>query len=353
LTTDRDGKYDLENVFHTGGNGSMPTITDVALKANVSIATVSRVVNNSPHKVNVETRERVLKVIRELDFRPNALAKGLHQKKSRTIGVIIPDISNPYYAEIVRGVQIVADRAGYSVTIHNTDGRQEGIVRSIYHLREKSADGIIFSGGIISGYPTLSILQELKERVVVIGRHEVDFPAVMVDNLAGATQAVQHLIGLGHTKIGFIGGSEGSTTAQDRLRGYRNALAQNGLMFDERLVTPGEWNPRSGYLMAKKLLKGKDRPTAIVSANDLMAFGAIKAAKEAGLTVPGGLAVVGFDNVPLCSYFDPPLTTVEIPIQEIGGAAMRMLVALLVGERFDRMKLFKTTLRVRGSTERQ
>jgi LacI family transcriptional regulator len=328
----------------------MPTITDVALKANVSIATVSRVVNNSPHKVHTKTRERVLKIIQEMDFRPNALAKGLHLKKSLTIGIIIPDISNPYYAEIVRGIQIVAARAGYSVTIHNTDGKQEGIIRSIYHLREKSADGIIFSGGIISGYETLSILRELKQRVVVIGRHDVDFPAVQVDNLGGATQAVQHLIDLGHTKIGFIGGSEDSTTAQDRLTGYRNALAQNGLMFDERLVRPGEWNPRSGYLMAKKLLKGKEKPTAIVSANDLVAFGAIKAAKEAGYSVPGGLAVVGFDNVPLSSYFDPPLTTVEIPIQELGAAAMKMLIGLLSGEKFERLKVFKTTLRVRGST---
>jgi len=331
----------------------MPTITDVALKANVSIATVSRVVNNSPHKVHPKTKERVMKIIRELDFRPNVLAKGLHLKKSLTIGIIIPDISNPYYAEIVRGIQIVADRAGYSVTIHNTDGKQEGIIRSIYHLREKSADGIIFSGGIISGYETLSILRELKERVVVIGRHDVDFPAVMVDNLGGATQAVQHLIDLGHTKIGFIGGSEGSTTSMDRLTGYRNALAQNGLRFDELLVKPGEWNPRSGYLMAKRLLKGKNKPTAIVSSNDLMAFGAIKAAREAGLSVPGGLAVVGFDNVPLSSYIDPPLTTVEIPIQELGAAATKMLIGLLSGERFERRKLFKTTLRIRESTARE
>ncbi len=330
----------------------MTTITDVALKASVSIATVSRVVNNSAHKVHPKTKERVLKIIQELDFRPNALAKGLHLKKSLTIGVIIPDISNPYYAEIVRGIQIVADRAGYSVTIHNTDGKQEGIIRSIYHLREKSADGIIFSGGIISGYETLSILRELKERVVVIGRHDVDFPAVMVDNLGGATQAVQHLIDLGHRNIGFIGGSEGSTTAQDRLTGYRNALAQNGLQFDEALVKPGGWNPRSGYLTVRKLLKGKKKPTAIVSANDLMAFGAIKAAKEAGIPVPGGLAVVGFDNVPLSSYFDPPLTTVEIPIQELGAAATKMLIGLLSGEKFERLKLFKTTLRVRGSTAR-
>lgn len=330
----------------------MPTITDVALKANVSITTVSRVVNNSSHKVHPATRERVQQVVQELDFRPNALAKGLPTKKTLTIGIIIPDISNPYYSEIVRGIQNVADKAGYSVTLQNTDGKQEGIIRSIYLLRDKSADGVIFSGGIIAGYETLSILRELKERVVVIGRHQVDFPAVMVDNMGGASHAAQHLIGLGHTKIAFIGGSDGSTTSKDRLAGYRNALAQNGFPYDEKLVTQGSWNPRSGYLMAKMLLRAKNRPTAIVCANDQMAFGAIKAAKEARLAVPDDLAVVGFDNIPLSSYFDPPLTTVEIPIQEIGAASMKMLIGLLSGIKFEKLKVFKTKLLVRGSTVR-
>lgn len=330
----------------------MPTITDVALKANVSITTVSRVVNNSSHKVHPATRERVQQVVQELDFRPNALAKGLPTKKTLTIGIIIPDISNPYYSEIVRGIQNVADKAGYSVTLQNTDGKQEGIIRSIYLLRDKSADGVIFSGGIIAGYETLSILRELKERVVVIGRHQVDFPAVMVDNMGGASHAAQHLIGLGHTKIAFIGGSDGSTTSEDRLAGYRNALAQNGFPYDEKLVTQGSWNPRSGYLMAKMLLRAKNRPTAIVCANDQMAFGAIKAAKEARLAVPDDLAVVGFDNIPLSSYFDPPLTTVEIPIQEIGAASMKMLIGLLSGIKFEKLKVFKTKLLVRGSTVR-
>ncbi len=328
----------------------MANILDVALKANVSIATVSRVVNKSDHKVNPATREKVLAAITELDYRPNALAKGLLMKKTMTIGIIIPDISNPYYAEIVRGIQDTADRAGYAVMLHNTDGKQERIIRHIYLLREKSADGVIFCGGIINDYETLSILKELKERVVVVGRHEVDFPAVMVDNMGGATQAVQHLIDLGHRRIGCIGGPEGSPTAADRLTGYRNALAQNGIALDERLVKRGTWSPESGYLLAQELLAGPERPTALFSANDQMAFGVIKAARELGLSVPGDLAVVGFDNVPPGSYFDPPLTTVEIPMYDIGVASMRMLVDLLSGEKFDKLRLFNTKLLVRGST---
>jgi LacI family transcriptional regulator len=328
----------------------MANILDVALKANVSIATVSRVVNKSDHKVNPTTREKVLAAIQELDYRPNALAKGLLMKKTMTIGIIIPDISNPYYAEIVRGIQDTADRAGYAVLLHNTDGKQERIIRHIYLLREKSADGVIFCGGIINGYETLSILKELKEHVVVVGRHEVDFPAVMVDNMGGATQAVQHLIDLGHRRIGCIGGPDGSTTAADRLTGYRNALAQNGMTLNEHLVKRGTWNPESGYLLAKELLEGPERPTAIFSANDQMAFGVIKAGRELGLAVPRDLAVVGFDNVPPGSYFDPPLTTVEIPMYDIGTASMQMLIDLLSGGKFEKLKLFNTKLLVRGST---
>ena len=328
----------------------MANILDVALKAGVSIATVSRVVNKSDHKVNPATRERVQEAIRELDYRPNALAKGLLMKKTMTIGIIIPDISNPYYAEIVRGIQDTADQAGYAVLIHNTDGKQERIIRHIYILREKSVDGVIFCGGIINGYETLSILKELKERVVVVGRHEVDFPAVMVDNMGGATQAVEHLIDLGHRLIGCIGGPDGSPTAVDRLTGYRNALAQNGIALDERLVKRGTWSPESGYLLARELLAGPERPTAVFSANDQMAFGVIKAAREMGLNVPQDLAVVGFDNVPPGSYFDPPLTTVEIPMYDIGVATMRMLIDLLSGEPFEKLRLFKTKLLVRGST---
>jgi LacI family transcriptional regulator len=328
----------------------MPNIVDVALKARVSIATVSRVVNKSDHKVNPATRDKVLAAISELDYRPNALAKGLLMKKTMTIGIIIPDISNPYYAEIVRGIQDVADQEGYAVTLHNTDSRREGIIRYIYLLREKSADGIIFSGGIINGHETLSILKELKERVVVIGRHDVDFPAVMVDNTDGAAQAVGHLLDIGHRRIGFIGGPDGSTTALDRLTGFRDAMAKNGLTLAQSLVKKGTWNPQSGHLLGTQLLKAKRRPTAIVAANDQMAFGVIKAARELGLTVPADLAVVGFDNIPLSSFFNPSLTTVEIPMHDLGAASARMLLNLISGKEIEKVKLFKTKLLVRGST---
>jgi LacI family transcriptional regulator len=330
----------------------MSTILDVALKAKVSIATVSRVVNNSSHKVNPTTRKNVLKVIRELDYRPNALAKGLLMKKTMTIGIIIPDISNPYYAEIVRGIQDMADQFGYAIILLNTDRNQDRIIKHIYFLREKSADGIIFSGGIIHGEKVLSSLKELRERVVVIGRHRVDFPAVVIDNIGGAARATQHLVGLNHKRIGFIGGPDKSTSSRERLSGYKNTLIQNGCSIDKNLIKKGDLTPMSGYLLAKELVQ-KERLTAIFAANDQMAFGAIRAAKELGLKVPSDLSVMGFDNIPFSSYFDPSLTTVEIPMYHIGAAAMEMLVNLISEKKAEKLRWFDTKLLIRDSTAKR
>ena len=314
-------------------------IHDVAKRANVSIATVSRVLNASNHKVNLETAERVREAIKELDYRPNGLARALQRRKTMTIGVIIPDISNHYYAEIVRGIQNTAEREGYNIILQNTDRDPDQIVKSIYLLREKIVDGIIFSGGTINGYEPLSALKELRDRVVVIGRHDVNFPAIAIDNIAGATLAVQHLIDLGHTRIGFIGWSNQSTTAHDRLSGYTTALAQNSCRFEQSLIRQGALTPESGYREAKTLLSGHNKPTAIFAGNDMMAFGVIYAAVEMGLQVPKDLAVIGFDNIPLSSYFVPPLTTIEIPMFRLGSNSMETLVGLLSGKKLTRIKI--------------
>jgi LacI family transcriptional regulator len=342
----------MEKLYHFNRVDSMSTILDVALKAKVSIATVSRVVNNSSHKVNPITRKKVLKAISELDYRPNALAKGLLMKKTMTIGIIIPDISNPYYAEIVRGIQDMADQFGYAIILLNTDRNQDRIIKHIYFLREKSADGIIFSGGVIHGEEVLSSLKELRERVVVIGRHKADFPAVMIDNMGGATKATQHLIGLNHKRIGFLGGPDKSSSSRDRLSGYKNALIQSGCVIDKNLIKKGDLTPKSGYLLAKELIQ-KEQFTAIFAANDQMGFGAIRAAKESGSRVPNDLSVVGFDNIPFSSYFDPSLTTVEIPMYHIGAAAMEMLVNRISEQNAEKLRWFDTRLLIRDSTAKR
>jgi len=249
----------------------------------------------------------------------------------------------------VRGIQDMADQHGYAIFLLNTDRNQDRIIKHIYFLREKSADGIIFSGGIIHGERVLSTLSDLRERVVVIGRHKVDFSAVMVDNTGGAAKATQHLIELHHQQIAFIGGPDESTSAKDRLSGYKNALTQNGYPIDKNLLKKGDLTPRSGYLLTKELIQ-KERLTAILAANDQMAFGAIRAIKEFGLKVPDDLSVVGFDNIPFSSYFDPSLTTIEIPMYHIGAAAMEMLVNLISEKKAEKFRWFDTRLLIRGST---
>jgi LacI family transcriptional regulator len=327
----------------------MPTIVDVALKAKVSIATVSRVANSSSHKVNPATRAKVVRAIRELDYRPNALAKGLLMKRTMTVGIIIPDISNPYYAEIVRGIQDKADEDGYAVILLNTERNQDRILKHIYFLREKSADGIVFSGGVIHDGNILSSLKELRDRVVVIGQHKVGFPAVAIDNVGGATKAVEYLIELHHRRIGFIGGPGRSLSTKERLSGYRSALTRRGYPYDRSLTRKGDLTPMSGYLLAKDLIR-KERPTAVFSANDQMAFGAIRAAKELGLSVPDDLSVVGFDNIPFSAYYEPSLTTVGIPMYDAGVAAMEMLIQQISGKGAEKVRRFKTRLLVRDST---
>jgi DNA-binding LacI/PurR family transcriptional regulator len=171
-----------------------------------------------------------------------------------------------------------------------------------------------------------------------------------VDNIGGASQAIQHLIDQGHKRIGFIGGPENSTTMIDRLKGYKSALAQNGCPMDHTLLKWVYLNPESGFEATKHLLEQKNRPSAILAGNDQMAFGAIHAARQLGFKVPKDLAVVGFDDVPLSAYFEPPLTTVKIPRYRLGEGAMAMLIDLIQEKEFNRIRWFKTKLIIRGTT---
>jgi LacI family transcriptional regulator len=330
------------------------TIQDVAHRASTSITTVSRVINNSQHKVKAETRQRVLSAIDDLNYQPNTLARGLSTKQTQTVGVIIPDISNPYYAEIVRGIQNVAEERGYSITLQNTDRRQYRIINDIRMLRSKMVDGIIFSGGNLNGrgQAPASVIKKLDVRVVVVGRHRGGFPAVLVNNILSAQEAIRHLVDLGHKRIGHIGGPPRSTTAQDRLKGYKKGLAEAGIKFEKQLVIRGNLTPQSGFAAAREILSlKKNRPTAIFAANDLMAFGAASAAKELGLKIPGDLALVGFDNVPLSPYYDPPLTTVAIPMYNLGSASMGMIVDIVSGRPHEPQIVLETKLIIRASTD--
>ncbi|BCV22844.1 LacI family DNA-binding transcriptional regulator [Moorella sp. Hama-1] len=330
----------------------MVTIKDVARHAGVSVTTVSRVLNNSQHPINPTTRERVLAAIEELGFCPNAAARSLQLNETRTIGLILPDIANPYYPGIVRGVEDVAHASGYTVILCNTDRSRERTQEYLRVLREKRVDGIIFTGGgAVEDASQSHFFEQENIATVVIGRHRGDLPAVQVNNTQAAREAVAHLLSLGHRRIATITGPGTSTTARDRLEGYKQALQDRGIGIDARLIIEGNFEFDSGYQAVARLpLRGADAITAIFAHNDLMAIGAMKAFQEQGLQLPRDVAVMGFDNVPLASYITPQLSTVAVPVYDLGMTAMKVLAELLAGREVPPVTTLATALQVREST---
>jgi LacI family transcriptional regulator len=339
--------------FHTDTEGSLSvvTISDVARAAGVSKATVSRVLNNSNHAVNAATRQRVLEAMSALGFRPNALARSLYTKITHSVGLIIPDITNPYYSGIARGVEDVASQGGYTVLLCDTDRRPEKEQLAVNTLVEKRVEGIIVAGG---GSAQASNLDEIARDgigVVLVGKHAMEFPAVRVDNVRGAREATSHLIAQGHRHIACITGPAKSITSDERCQGYLQALADAGLT--DSYLARGDFRPESGYVATRTLLARMPRPTAIFACNDLMALGALRLAGEMGLRVPADLALVGFDNIPVSSYLQPALTTVAVPMYELGTAAMTVLLQVVQGKAVPPVSWLELQLIVRESSKLQ
>lgn len=329
----------------------MSTIRDVARRADVSIATVSRVLNNSEHRVNPETRARVLTAISELDYSPNAFAKSLSTQHADTVEVIIPDVSNPYYGQLVRGVQDAADEAGYTVVLHNTDQNSRKVMDALRLLRERLVDGVIFGGGVIPCKEIIQAAGDRLSRCVVIGRQDIPIPAVRINNVEPTVDVVRHLHSLGHRRIGFVSGPFESNTMQDRFAGYKEGLEDHGISFDPDLVNWGGLALDQGYHRGKALLEAtENRPTAIIAGNDQLALGVLRAAEDLGLRAPQDLAVVGFDNTPLSRFYRPSITTIDIPRYRLGYTAMNLLLELMKGKAVPEVTWLSTRLMVRAST---
>lgn len=326
-------------------------IRDVALAAGVSVATVSRVLNPAPngHPMRPETRQRVLDVINELGYRPNALAAALLHRRTTAIGLVLPDISNPYYPALVRGVEDVASEAGYRVVLCNTDRSLQKTNAYLDTLVKTRVDGIIIAGGSSEGSISPALFEPYRPEVVVVGRHDLDYPSVQIDNVGAARTVTDHLLDLGHRSIAFVAGPYASHTVQDRLAGYREALEQRGMRYDEGLVTEGDLQEATGYEAARAMLRRNPRPSALIAANDRMAFGAMAALLDAGLELPRDVSLAGFDDVSLTSFVRPALTTVSVPTYDIGRAAMHLLLDAFDGKRPDEPTMLPTTLMVRGS----
>ena len=304
----------------------MATILEVAESARVSYATVSHVINNT-RLVSQETRERVLEAMAALNYRPNALARSLRQGKSNTIGLVLPDSANPFFAEISRSIEDEAFKKGYSVFLCNTELDTQRELLYVDVLSKNQVDGIIF---VATGdqADSLDFLLRQSMPVVMIDRDvpNVEVDAVLTDNQLGGFLATRHLIELGHKHIACIAGPSNITPSAERIIGYRKALEQAGLSYDENLVLRGDYHAQSGMEITHSILLMTPRPTAIFALNDLMALGALRAAAEAGYSVPRDLAVVGYDNLELTRFTNPPLTTISQPKKEVGAQAVNLLV---------------------------
>lgn len=312
-----------------------PTQGDVARLAGVSQATVSHVLNNSNAiSVPADTRRRVLDAIERLGYVPDSSALRLRTGKTFTIASVIPDISNPFYPQLERGIQDVAEEAGYDLIIYNTDGMAEKECKCLRALQHGRVDGVI---GVFF-HVNARDLRSLIERNVAIVRLENraqelgDLPIdnLFVDNAAAARTAVKHLLERGHRRIGFIAGQTGPRDI--RMRGYREALSEAGIAFDYNLIqVSGGFTEAGGYEGMRRLLALSPRPTAVFAANDLVAMGALIALREAGLHVPRDMAVVGFDDIPAAKLVTPPLTTISQFQERLGRRAVELLLERLSG----------------------
>lgn len=304
----------------------MATINDVAKKAGVSITTVSHVINKTRY-VSKELREKVNRAIIEVGYTPNQLARSLRSGVSTTLGLMIPDNSNPYFAEIAKTIEAIGFEFGYSVILCNSAGDLKKEKAYIETLLSHMIDGIIF----IAVNSKLENLMKIKEQgipFVLVDRNipEFDGDVVLVNNEIGGYLATKHLIDLGHRKIACICGPSDVTPSADRVKGYARALKEAGLPFIDQYVVAGDFEYQSGEVAFEKLSKLNDRPTAIFVCNDMMAIGVLRRAKSMNINIPEDISVVGFDNIHFSSAVSPSLTTVSQPTQEISEQAVNILI---------------------------
>jgi LacI family transcriptional regulator len=305
----------------------MPTVKDVAEKAGVSTATVSHVINETRY-VSDELKAKVYQAMEELNYRPNAIARSLRSRKTHNIGMIVPDISYPFLAEVARGVENAGFELGYNVILCNSDGDLEMEAHYIELLQEKKVDGIVFVAvGESSSHVRALIEQGMP--VVLCDRElpEVEVDTVIADNVGSGYQATEYLITLGHSRIGCIAGPQELEISSKRVEGYRRALEQHGIPLGEELLVHGDFRSRGGYEAMRELLALEELPAAVFACNDLMAIGAICAVSQRKLSIPQDVAIIGCDDIASASFTNPSLTTVVQPKHEMGAAAVEMLVA--------------------------
>lgn len=310
----------------------MANIKDIAELAGVSIATVSRALSR-PEIVRAGTLEKIKAAITELNYRPNMLAAGLRRQRSDNIIVAVPSIFNPFTSAFVQGIENVAREAGFRVLLGITDSDQTLLDSYVDMIAGKQADGLILLDAIIPSVIAKGTVIEGEAPPPIVAAceypPELAIPRVRLDNVEAAAMVVAHLAKFGHTHIATITGPLDQQMAKDRMAGVTLGLKRAGLAYDQRLVAEGDFSLESGHRAMSQLIAGRIDFTGVCCANDEMAIGALAALREAGISVPEQVSVVGFDNLRFGAYASPPLTTIEVPTMETGETAMRLMLDLL------------------------
>jgi LacI family transcriptional regulator len=321
----------------------MPTtIRDVARAAGVSVTAAHRALNDKA-ELNPDKRARVLAAARQLNYVPSAAARALVLGKTGTIGMVVTDNASPVYAGIVRGVEEVANAAGFGLLLCNSGDSQERAIACLETLRAKQVDGVLITP-VQTDRRDVARLQEFEMPFVLLMRHFADLESdyVITDNEAGGYAATSHLLDFGHRRVGHLAGPAFVSSAQGRLAGYRRALAERGIPFDDGLVVHAPFTVAGAYDAAFALLDRPDRPSAVFAANDLQAIGVMKTARAIELKIPDELALVGGDDIEFAEFLEVPLTTFHQPAREIGSLGAEILIEKLRGEREEPRRVVLT-----------
>ncbi|MCB2291491.1 LacI family transcriptional regulator [Clostridium sp. CS001] len=318
------------------------TISDIAKEAMVSHATVSRVLNNSGY-VKDETRKKVLEVIKDLNYTPSAIARSLSTSKTNTIGVIIPDINNLFFGEIIKGITEVADEHSLNIILCDTDENKDKELKAINVLKEQRIQGLIITPTFYKetgNSENLNTLKNLGIPIILIDGHVeyLDFSGVFIDHIKGAYDGTTALIEAGHRKVAIITGDMNSRPARERLQGYEKALQANNIAIESEYIFYGDYKYETAYEITKQILKMDNRPTAIFVSSNTMILGCIRAFYEEKLSIPEDMAIMGFDKIDVLNIIGMNISFINGPSNELGKIGMKMLLELLSSKKRNEVK---------------
>ncbi len=330
------------------------TINDIARLANVSKATVSRVINNKSEGVGEETKKKILRIIAELNYQPSLIARGLVTKRTNSLGLVIPDIANPFFPQLARGAEDTALQYGYNLFLCNSDNSLEKEEKYLRAFIEKSVDGVILASSMSKSAFQCQMLKEAQIPYVLLDRYiEGSEPGmgVFLDNRAGAYRATDYLLKNGHRRIAFISGPFALMTGWHRFQGFQMAHCDQGVEMDYNLIREGDYQFASGKELIEQLLDAGESFSAVFAGNDMMAIGAYKALKQHRISVPEEVEIIGFDNIELASLIEPALSTVAQPTYEMGVLGAEMLIRVIEGQTVPEKSIYlKPELLLRETT---